>query len=145
MSCAEQRRVALDGSCQISAVHHPQANSRKARCSCLNIIDSTQHLAIQIISNLHHILQNRDDIQINIRWVPGHTEVMGNKMCKECSRATQLVSLCLRVPRIHQATDPAERPQGVAVPVGDYSRGQECCCIPGNPHYMDPPGSQPSF
>ena len=38
-----------------------------------------QHLATQIIGNLNHILQNRDDIQVNIRWVPGHTEVMGNE------------------------------------------------------------------
>ena len=40
-----------------------------------------QHLAT------HHILQNRDDTQINIGWVPGHTEGMGNETADKCAKS----------------------------------------------------------
>ena len=72
-----------------------------------------QHLATQVISSLHHILQTRGNIQTNIRWIPGHTGAKGNETSdkrKECSRAPQPVPLCLHIPCIHQTTDPTERP-----------------------------------
>ena len=45
-----------------------------------------QHLAIRIIDNLSNILQARPDININIQWVPGHTEVAGNEIADRCAK-----------------------------------------------------------
>ena len=43
-------------------------DNQAAICRCITPKPTAgQHLATQIISNLHHILQNRDDIQANIR------------------------------------------------------------------------------
>ena len=54
-----------------------------------------QHLAIRIISSLSDILQARPDIQINIQWVPGYTEVAGNEISDRCTKdATGLPSRC---------------------------------------------------
>ena len=50
-----------------------------------------QHLT----RNLRHVLQNRNDIQINIRWVPGHTEVIGNETKDKCAKsAAELPNRC---------------------------------------------------
>ena len=44
------------------------------------IATAGQHLTIRIIDNLNGILQARPDVQINIQWVPGRTEVAGMRL-----------------------------------------------------------------
>ena len=39
-----------------------------------------QHLSLQIIENLQTILDMRPNTRVNIQWVPGHAEVLGNEM-----------------------------------------------------------------
>jgi ribonuclease HI len=45
-----------------------------------------QHLSLQIINNLQTILNARPNTKVNIQWVPGHTEVIGNEAADRCAK-----------------------------------------------------------
>ena len=48
-----------------------------------------------VVDELHHILQIRDDIQINVRWAPGHTEAIGSETADKCAKsAAELPNRC---------------------------------------------------
>ena len=45
-----------------------------------------QHLSLQIIENLQTILDMRPNTRVNIQWVPGHAEVLGNEIADRCAK-----------------------------------------------------------
>ena len=70
-------------------------NQAAIRKSLSRVATAGQHLTIRIIDNLNNILQVRPDIKINIQWVPGHTEVVGNETADRCAKdAADLPSRC---------------------------------------------------
>ena len=107
-----------------------------------------QHFTTQIISNLHHILQNRDDIQVNIRWVPGHTEVIGNETADKCAKsAAELPNRVSMLP--HPSHTSSDRPSRWALGSGNtcgrlQTEDRNTAALPGSNHYGDPPGDQSS-
>ena len=45
-----------------------------------------QDLSLQIIENLPTILAMRLNTRVNIQWVPGHADVLGNEMADRCAK-----------------------------------------------------------
>ena len=46
-----------------------------------------QDLVTGVLDHLHDILETRDYIKVNIQWVPGHTEVIGNEKADNCAKS----------------------------------------------------------